>query len=195
MAQPIELYTDGSSLRNPGAAGLGYIIRYWVDKEDNSMPQIKEIEGSQGFRLSTNNRMELMASIFGIKMIMEKLDDGTIPEASQVNLYSDSDYLVKALSQNWATRWMANNWMTSAYGGRQATAVKNKDLWEQIIQLQEELRGRKIILAVTHVNGHSGHEFNERADKLAVAASSSGDEKKIDTEYERTSPYVIGKGE
>ena len=195
MAQPIEIYTDGSSLRNPGAAGCAYIIRYWIDKDDSSMPEIKEIEGSKGFRLSTNNRMELMAAIFGIKTIMEKLDEGVIPESAQINLYSDSDYLVKALSQNWAVRWMANNWMTSTYNGKQATAVKNKDLWEQIIRLQEELRSRKIILAVTHVNGHSGHEFNERADKLAVAASSGTDDKMIDEEYEKTSPYVIGRGE
>ena len=192
-SMPVELYTDGSSLRNPGAAGYGYIIRYYVDKDDNSMPEVKEIEGSQGYRLSTNNRMELMGAINGLRKVINKLEDGTIQPISQINLFSDSDYLVKAISQNWATRWMANNWMTSSFNGKQATAVKNKDLWEQIIQIQEELRSKKIILAVTHVNGHSGHEFNERADKLAVAASNGPEEKKLDEEYERTSPYVIGK--
>ena len=64
MKQPIELYTDGSSLRNPGASGLAYLIRYWEDTQNEGTPEPKIIEGSDSYRLSTNNRMEIMAVIY-----------------------------------------------------------------------------------------------------------------------------------
>ena len=65
-----EIYTDGSSLKNPGASGLAYIIRYWVDKNETEMPEAKIIEGNQGFRLSTNNRMEIMAGILNVSIMI-----------------------------------------------------------------------------------------------------------------------------
>ena len=73
VSSPIELYTDGSSLRNPGASGLAYVIRYFNDGNDNA----EIIEGSQGFRLSTNNRMEIMAALWGLRAILAKVTDGT----------------------------------------------------------------------------------------------------------------------
>jgi len=70
ISMPVELYTDGSCLRNPGAGGLGFLIRYYDEIDDQSMPEEKIIEGNQGFRLTTNNRMEIMATLYGIKKVI-----------------------------------------------------------------------------------------------------------------------------
>ena len=186
VSMPIELYTDGSSLRNPGASGLGYIIHYWVDPDqDGGMPKEEEIEGSQGFRLSTNNRMEIMAAIYGLLTIVEKIESNEWTDVTQINLNSDSEYLCKSISQNWIAKWVQNNWMTSGFGGKKPKVVKNKDLWEMIIELQEKLRTHGINLVVAHVMGHSGNERNERADKLAVAASNDTPNQLIDEFYEK----------
>ena len=188
---PIELYTDGSSLQNPGASGLAYIIRYWVDNGDDQMPEAKIIEGNQGFRLSTNNRMEIMAGIYGLKKIIECIK--TNPEFSgstQVNLSSDSEYFCNAVNQRWIQKWVQNNWMTSGFKGSAPKSVKNKDLWEQVIEVQDTLKDLGINLTLIHIKGHNGHEFNERADKLAVEASKNSTNHLIDEVYEKTSSYM-----
>lgn len=182
---PIELYTDGSCLRNPGAGGLAYIIRYWEVKGDTDLPEPKVIEGNQGFRLSTNNRMEIMAGIYGLNFIIDQINSGTFSGATQINLTSDSEYFCNAINQKWINKWMENNWMTSGFKGSQPKPVKNKDLWEQVIEIENKLKSMNITLTVAHVKGHAGHEFNEKADKLAVAAS-SGTNHIIDEIYERT---------
>ena len=190
----IELFTDGSSLRNPGASGLGYIIKYTELSDDDfeGMPETKTIEGNQGFRLSTNNRMEIMAGIYGLNRIIHEIKNGIfindIP--TQITLSSDSDYFVKAIKQNWITRWQSNNWLTSNYNGQKPKDVKNKDLWEQIINIQNQLRSMNINLIMNHVEGHAGHEFNERADQLAVAASNDGQHHLIDEMYEKIAPVL-----
>lgn len=184
---PIELYTDGSSLQNPGASGLAYIIRYWVDNNENDMPEPKIIEGNQGFRLSTNNRMEIMAGIYGLRKIIECINNGTINrDYTQINLSSDSEYFCNAVNQRWINKWVQNNWMTSGFRGSAPKSVKNKDLWEQIIELQDQLQGLGITLTLIHIKGHNGHEFNEKADKLAVAASKNNTNHLIDEVYEKT---------
>lgn len=186
ITMPIELYTDGSSLKNPGASGLGYIIRYWETAPGNdNIPAPNIIEGSQGFRLSTNNRMELMAGIYGLDEIIKKLQDGSFQGASQINLTSDSKYFCDAINQKWIQRWQQHNWMTSGFKGSTPQPVKNQDLWEQIISIQDRLAGLGVALVLFHIPGHNGHEFNERADKLAVAAS-TGNAHIIDEMYERT---------
>lgn len=191
ITMPIDLYTDGSSLRNPGASGLAYIIRYWESpSEQDGMPEEKIIEGSQGFRLSTNNRMEIMAGIYGLNAIIENVNNGTFEGLTQINLSSDSEYFVKAINQNWLSRWQQNNWMTSSFNGAKPKAVKNKDLWEQVIEIQNKLRSMSINLTLSHVDGHSGVELNERADQLAVAASNDGTHHIIDEFYEKTSPVM-----
>lgn len=182
---PIELYTDGSCLRNPGAGGLAYIIRYWEVKGDTDLPEPKVIEGNQGFRLTTNNRMEIMAGIYGLNFIIDQINSGTFSGATQINLTSDSEYFCNAINQKWINKWMENNWMTSGFKGSQPKPVKNKDLWEQVIEIENKLKSMNITLTVAHVKGHAGHEFNEKADKLAVAAS-SGTNHIIDEIYERT---------
>lgn len=170
VTMPVSIWTDGSSIRNPGPSGCAYILKYFVDKEDG-IPEAKEIEFSQGYRLSTNNRMEIMAAIFALRKFIEMVEDGTFIDVRQVNLTSDSDYLVRAINQNWISKWQTNGWMTSSFQNKKPHEVINKDLWEQIIQIQDTLKAKHINLVLAHVNGHSGDEYNERCDKLAVAAS------------------------
>lgn len=187
ISAPIELYTDGSSLRNPGASGLGYVIRYWDDKGNGTMPEVQIIEGSQGFRLSTNNRMELMAALWGLRTIISNINNGTLYGAKQINLQSDSEYFCKAINQRWIAKWSQNDWMTSGFKGSKPKPVKNKDLWEQIVAIQDQISNMGVTLTVSHIEGHAGHEFNERADKLAVAAS-NGTSHIIDEVYEKENP-------
>ena len=183
ITMPVEMYTDGSSLRNPGAAGLAWILRYREEKEADSMPEEKTLEGFQGFRKSTNNRMELMAFIYGTGEFLSLYDEGLFSQVAQLSVFSDSDYLVRAITQNWVAKWEKSGWMTSSFNGKQPKAVANKDLWVKITELQSQLKKRNVNLAMTHVMGHSGHEWNERADKLATTAASQS-AVEIDTEYE-----------
>lgn len=185
ITMPVELYTDGSSLRNPGAAGLGWILRYREESDTDSMPEEKTMEGNQGFRLSTNNRMELMAFIYGVEKFLEQFDGGLFKDVTQLSVFSDSDYLVKAVTQNWVAKWEKSSWMTSGYNGKKPKPVANKDLWMKITELQGQLKKRNVNLAMTHVMGHSGHEWNERADQLATEASSES-AVKVDEEYEKS---------
>ena len=182
---PIELYTDGSSLGNPGPGGLGYIIRYWETAGDNEMPVSKEIEGNQGFRLSTNNRMEISAGLYGLRAVIDKIEKGEF-QNKIVSLVSDSTYFCDAINKRWLDKWAQNNWMTSGFKGSAPQPVKNKDLWEQVIEVTGKAQQIGIILTVTHVLGHNGNEFNEKADRLAVAASKDGATHIIDEEYEKS---------
>lgn len=187
VTMPIELYTDGASKNNPGASGLGFIIRYWFTKEGSDLPEALTVEGAQGFRLSTNNRMEIMAAIYGIKKVIEMVQGN--PEFSgvgQLNLSSDSEYVCNAINFRWLEKWQQNNWMTSGFQGRKPTDVKNKDLWEQVVSLQNQLQSIGLNLTVNHVKGHNGHEFNEKADQLAVAAAGDSTNHLIDEVYEKT---------
>lgn len=185
-SMPIELYTDGSCLRNPGPGGWAYIIKYWeVSDNPEDVPQVKEIEGSQGYRLTTNNRMEIMAAIFGLTKILE-LINSDLKGSNQINLMSDSEYLCKAINQRWIQKWSDNNWMTSGYKGAAPTPVKNKDLWMQVVDLQNRLNQYAIALTVKHVAGHNGVDGNEKCDKMAVAASNAGNTHIIDQPYEDT---------
>ena len=171
----VDLYTDGSALKNGNSAGgLGYIIQYTEqgESEFDSM-STRTIEGNQGFRLTTNNRMEIMAAIYGINAIIENVQSGILAGINTIALYSDSAYLCNAINQKWIAKWASNNWMTSGFQGRQPTPVKNKDLWEQIIEIQDKLVNMGISLTVTHVQGHADNALNNRADQLAVAASNA----------------------
>ena len=182
---PVELFTDGSSIRNPGASGLGWVIHYYEQKDDNSMPEEHFIEGNEGFRLSTNNRMELMAFIYGAEKFLKQVEDGLFEHVRQLNVFSDSEYLVKCINQNWIAKWTSSNWMTSGYKGAKPKPVKNKDLWLKINDIQKTFKSSGINLTMTHVMGHNGNELNEKADQLAVQASSQL-AVKIDEEYEKS---------
>ena len=128
----ITLFSDGSALGNPGPGGYGVILRYG-DRE-------REISGSETH--TTNNRMELLAVIEGLKALSEQCE---------VDVISDSSYVVKGINE-WLVNWIK----------RDFKKVKNPDLWREYIEVSQ---GHKI--NAIWVRGHDGHEENERCDKLA----------------------------
>jgi ribonuclease HI len=140
----VTIYTDGACLGNPGPGGYGVVLL--------NQQQRQELSG--GYRLTTNNRMEMMAAIVGLE---------ALESSSLVTLYSDSQYLVDAVTKGWAKRWQANNWRRNA-----KEMAKNPDLWEKILSLC-----RKHEVKFVWVRGHSGNRENERCDRLAVAAANS----------------------
>ena len=148
----ISLYTDGSAKGNPGKGGFGIVLiagKYY-----------KEI--SQGFRHTTNNRMELLAVIVGL----EKLSK----ENSDVQVYSDSKYVVDAVEKKWVFNWEKKN-----FKGK-----KNSDLWKRFLIIF-----RKHKVSFTWIKGHAGHIENEKCDLLAVEASENKN-LLVDQVYENT---------
>ena len=142
MRKQIKIYTDGACSGNPGPGGYGAILMYGEN--------VKEISG--GEKETTNNKMELMAAIVALETLKEPCD---------VELYSDSAYLVNAYNQNWIDEWKKKNWKNSS---RQD--VKNRDLWERL-EIQTTIHNVTFI----KVKGHSDNEFNNRCDELAVQES------------------------
>ncbi len=138
----VTIYTDGACLGNPGPGGYGAVLLY-----DS---QRKELSG--GFKLTTNNRMEITAALEALN---------ALGEPCRVTLYSDSQYLVNAMSKGWAQRWQANGWKRN----KREDAV-NPDLWERMLELC-----RRHAVEFRWVRGHSGAKENERCDRLAVAAA------------------------
>jgi ribonuclease HI len=133
----IEIYTDGASSGNPGPGGYGVILR--------SGKHYKEL--SEGFRKTTNNRMELLAVIKGLESLKTINQDVTI--------YSDSKYVIDSIEKKWV-----NGWLLKGFAGK-----KNKDLWLRYLDVSK-LHKVKFVW----VRGHNGHPENERCDVLAVAA-------------------------
>ena len=150
---PVEIYTDGSCIKNPGPGGIAYIIRFYEESEGIPTPQVTE--HNQGFRLSTNNRMEITAAIRGITEVISKINDQTFEGVGQINLYTDSEYLANAINQGWLSRWIQNNWMTSGFRGAAPKPVKNKDLWEQVTSVQDQLKQMGINFTIHHVDRKS----------------------------------------
>jgi ribonuclease HI len=142
----VEIYTDGACLGNPGPGGYGVVLLY----DDHR----KELSG--GYRLTTNNRMELMATIVGLR---------SLKVACIVTLYTDSQYVVNAISKGWAKKWQAHNWMRN-----KTEKAVNPDLWEELLMLCDEHQ-----VSFKWVRGHAGNEENERCDRLAVAAAKQTD--------------------
>lgn len=136
----VTIYTDGACSGNPGKGGWGSILIYG--------DVIKELSGGEDN--TTNNRMELKAVIEALKALKSPCD---------VEIYSDSAYVVNAFTQKWIDNWIKNNWKTA-----DKKSVKNVDLWQELL-----------VLIKTHnvtfkkVKGHSDNELNERCDKLAKA--------------------------
>ncbi len=138
----VELYTDGACSGNPGPGGWAYILKHPASATER--------EASGGEKLTTNNRMELLAAIEGLK---------ALKKPSVVELYSDSQYVLNGL-KDWIKGWKAKGWKTSS-----KQPVKNQDLWQTLDALAQ-------LHTVTFhwIRGHNEHPENERADKLAVAA-------------------------
>jgi len=143
MQKHVEIFTDGSCLGNPGPGGYGAVLKY---KETS-----KEL--SQGYKLTTNNRMEMLATIVALQ---------SLKEPCTVTLTTDSQYVRQGITQ-WISKWQKNNWKTAS---RQD--VKNVDLWKQ---LYAENQRHKV--QWNWVKGHSGHIENERCDDLARQAAES----------------------
>lgn len=151
----VTIYTDGACLGNPGAGGYGVVL---ISGEHR-----KELAG--GYRLTTNNRMEMMGVIVGLR---------ALKYPCEVQLYSDSKYVVDAIAKGWAQRWQKNHWMRN----KKDRAV-NADLWQQILELCDEHHTR-----FHWIKGHAGHVENERCDRLAVGAAQNHPEA-IDHGYEQ----------
>ncbi|MBC3767335.1 ribonuclease HI [Neptunicella marina] len=141
----IEIYTDGSCLGNPGPGGYGAVMIFGKHRK----------ELSQGYKLTTNNRMELLAAVAALKCLTEPCD---------ITLTTDSQYVRQGISQ-WIHGWRKNGWRTS-----DKKPVKNVDLWKQ---LDDATQTHKIDWQ--WVKGHSGHPENERCDDLARTAAEGSD--------------------
>ena len=145
------MYTDGSSRGNPGPGGYGTIL-FWGTHR-------KELSG--GYRRTTNNRMELMAVIAGLEALTR--------EGLRVTIYSDSQYVVKAVEQGWLKNWIATNFK----GGK-----KNRDLWTHFYQIAQKHQ-----LRFVWVKGHADNPYNNRCDELATSAA-DGRDLQVDKGYE-----------
>lgn len=154
MSSMVEIYTDGACRGNPGPGGYGVVLI--------AGKTTRELSG--GFRKTTNNRMELLACIEGLR---------SLTRPCTVVLTSDSKYVVNAMEQGWAKKWRSNGWKLSA-----SRPAKNPDLWAQLLTLCEEHSVR-----FEWVKGHSEHPENERCDELAVAAA-HGNELPADHAFE-----------
>jgi ribonuclease HI len=144
----VNLYTDGACRNNPGRGGWGASLVYGSYE--------KELSG--GEKMTTNNRMELMAAISGLE---------ALKEPCEVSLYSDSKYLVDAFNEGWIESWREKGWK------RGKETLKNPDLWEKIYGLSKIHK-----ITFIWVKGHNGHDYNERCDALATAFADSFEEEK-----------------
>ncbi len=138
----ITMYTDGSARGNPGRGGYGTILMMGGHRK----------ELSQGYRLTTNNRMELMAIIAGLKAMKK--------QGLKISIYSDSQYVVRAIKEGWLKKWIA----TGFAGGK-----KNRDLWTAFHQLAQTQQ-----LELNWVKGHADNPLNNRCDELATSAADGG---------------------
>jgi ribonuclease HI len=148
----ITMYTDGAAKGNPGNGGYGIVLQ--------AGKHYKEI--SEGFRMTTNNRMELLAVIVGLETIKKS--------PQQIAVYSDSKYVVDAVEKGWLFQWEKK-----AFKGK-----KNPDLWKRFLKIYRQHQ------VVFHwVKGHAGHPQNEKCDELAVIAAEQTD-LLIDNGYEKS---------
>jgi len=140
------LYSDGSSRGNPGPGGYGTILRC-MDKNGNPV----ELELTEGFKRTTNNRMELMGVIKGLE---------ALNKPCSVTVVSDSKYVIDAFNQHWIDGWLKTNWKKGT--------VKNIDLWKRLLIAKEPHK-----VTFNWIKGHAGHDENERCDELATASADS----------------------
>ena len=148
----IYLYTDGAAKGNPGNGGYGVVLK--------SGQHYKEL--AAGYRLTTNNRMELLAVIIGLEEIKK--------EQAIIHVYSDSKYVVEAVEKGWVFNWVKKEFKDK----------KNKDLWLRFLKIYAKHQ-----VKFHWIKGHAGHPENERCDQLAVAAAEQKD-LPADSGYEAT---------
>lgn len=153
MSEEIIIYTDGACIGNPGPGGYGVVL----------LSGEHRLELSGGYKLTTNNRMEMIAALKGLEALKQE---------SIVNLYSDSQYLVDSMMKGWAKKWQQQHWMRN-----KKEMAKNPDIWEQLLKMSSFHKVNYL-----WVRGHSGNKENERCDTLAVQAA-KGSQLSIDTGY------------
>ncbi len=160
-ADKVIIFTDGGCINNPGPGGYGVILICGKHTK----------EGSGGFRLTTNNRMELMACIIGL---------GFLKFRCSVTIYTDSKYVVNGIKKGWAKRWRANAWMRN-----KTDYAENVDLWEQLLDFCDKHK-----VDFKWVRGHAGNPENEYCHQLAKKASLQKNLPR-DTVYETGKTHVI----
>lgn len=154
MNKKIEIYTDGSSLGNPGPGGWGVVII----KNEKKETIIKELGGFN--KNTTNNRMELQAVIEALKYIKDLWkSDFQYIRKSDFRIYSDSNYVLSGIT-SWVYNWEKNGWRTA-----NKKEVLNQDLWKEMIDLVRNIDTK---INWEKVKGHSGHVYNDRADEIAT---------------------------
>lgn len=146
----VDLYTDGSARGNPNGPGGYAAVLLFTDTKG----QLHTREISQGYRLTTNNRMELRGVIEGLKLLNRPCE---------VRVHTDSQYIVNAFQKKWIDSWQKKNWRGSQ------GPVKNPDLWKELLRVMAPHSVEYI-----WVRGHDGNHYNERCDELAVSAALSG---------------------
>lgn len=152
----IKIYTDGAARGNPdGPGGYGCVLHY-----NDANGQLHKREFSGGYVKTTNNRMELMGAIVGLE---------ALTRPCEVELYSDSKYVVDAFNQHWIDNWLKKGWKRG-----KNEPVKNVDLWKRLLSAKEKHQ-----VTFIWVKGHAGHEENERCDVLATSAA-DGDDLMVD---------------
>lgn len=152
----VKIYTDGAARGNPdGPGGYGTVLEYVDPRGELHMREL-----SQGYKKTTNNRMELMAVIAGLE---------ALNRPCEVELYSDSQYVVNAFNQHWIESWVRKGWKRG-----KNEPVKNVDLWKRLLKAKELHQ-----VSFHWVKGHNGHPQNERCDVLATTAA-DGDELLVD---------------
>lgn len=148
----VSIYTDGAARGNPdGPGGYGTVLEY-VDTKG----ELHRKEISQGYKKTTNNRMELMAVIAGLE---------ALNRPCEVMLYSDSKYVVDAFNRRWIDGWLKKGWKRG-----KNEPVKNVDLWKRLLAAKEKHQ-----VKFNWVKGHDGHPQNERCDELATSAADGND--------------------
>ena len=147
----VVVYTDGSSRGNPGPGGYGSVLVY---ADPQGLRHVRELSG--GYRLTTNNRMELMGVIVALE---------ALTRPCTVEVHSDSQYVVNAFNQHWVEGWQRRGWKTAS-----KQPVKNPDLWKRLLAAMDAHE-----VSWIWVKGHAGHELNERCDELATTAADNSD--------------------
>ena len=145
----VQAYTDGSSLGNPGPGGYGAVLIFVAA---DGTEHVKEL--SQGFKFTTNGRMEIM----GVLAVLQALN-----QPCDVTITSDSKYVVDSFEKHWLEGWQKKGWKKA-----DKKPVLNQDLWKQIVELKS-----KHNVHMKWVKGHAGHPMNERCDELARNAAAA----------------------
>lgn len=146
----VTVYTDGAARGNPGRGGYGAVLEF-VD----SKGELHVREHSGGYKRTTNNRMELMGVIVALEALNKPCD---------IDLYSDSKYVIDAFNQHWIESWQKKGWKKS-----DKQPVKNVDLWKRLLTAKSPHN-----VTFHWVKGHDGHPQNERCDTLATTAADGG---------------------